>query len=357
MGETGPTAEIAEQVSKELLKWFRWERIPLKDRNFDCVKQEKHKHPTKKQKHTHPTDVVFKYRDPYLNRVVLFNTDLKSYSKTSIGAPNIRGALKSLAQTIDCARVSQEWQSRYDFDDGAEVRGLLFVYNHDAEFDDSFERFLVPERVQQENDADEERVSNIHSIPLEANQVIHMIEPRTIAYLQTIVNDAAVLHRDGTLPARNYYFFYPDQKLHKVHSERLDRPATVELLCGPYLIVGHDAVYKLNEVTEMKEQTFGSGYVIYYNRPGNTHLEFMYLFDVLSSYQILDGENQIRIRVTHHSPHAQIKSNYKKAINDYVHDWGFAEYLSSKIEAIDFQVLNVMKQSFSKAELGWERDK
>lgn len=352
-GETNPTAEIADKISKELVKWFRWTRMPPKDRNFDCLKQEKHAHANKKQKHTHPTDVVFRYVDPYLNRTILLNTDLKSYAKSSIGAPNIRAALKSLAQTIDCARVSAEWSGRYDVQDegDSEVRGLLFVYNHDAEFDGNFDRFLSPAKAPI---AEEGSAGNVNNLPLEAGQIIHLMEPKTIAYLQTIVADAAKLHLAGTFPVKGYYFHYPDQKLHKAHFERFERPATAELMCGPYMVIGHEAVSKYDEDSKEVKQTFSAGYVIYYNRPGASHYEFMYLFDVLSNYQLLDGENQIRIRVAHHAASQQIKSNYLKAIESYVKDWGDDGYLRSKLEMINFEVLDVMKQSFSKTNVGWD---
>lgn len=39
-GDTGSIAQVAAIVSKDLLKWFRWDQIPLKDRNSDCVKAE-----------------------------------------------------------------------------------------------------------------------------------------------------------------------------------------------------------------------------------------------------------------------------------------------------------------------------
>jgi hypothetical protein len=344
-GETGPTAEIAAKISNNIMKWFKWERLGPRDRNFDCVKSQKHARANKTQKHTHPTDVVFKYIDPYLGQVILLNTDLKSYSKSSIAKPNVRGALRSLAQTVECARVSQEWKERYDLDGGAEIRGMLFVYNHDAEFDESFERFLVPPKSQSKDPED----ADVSGIPLVAGQYIHLMEPRTIVYLQMIVLDMAVLVRDQTFPTKDYFFFYPDQKLHKAHLEPYARPATVEMLCGPYLVIGHDYVQHGDT------RTFGAGYVIYYNRPGETHLEFMYLFDVLSGYQILDGENQIRIRVAHHAPHQQIRSNFIRAKQHYIRDWGGDDYLSSKLDAIDFEVLDVIKTAFSKTQLGWEQ--
>jgi len=129
-GETAGIAELANKISKELFEWFKWERVPVLDQNFRCVKQEKHA-PRKKTDHTHPVDVVFHYVDPYLGRRVLLNTDLKSYAKGSISASAIRSALRSLAQTIDCACVSEEWSGRYDLtNESLDVRGMLFVYNN-----------------------------------------------------------------------------------------------------------------------------------------------------------------------------------------------------------------------------------
>lgn len=352
-GETGPTAEIAAQVSNKLLKWFRWERFPLKDRNFDCLKTEKHARANKKQKHTHPTDVVFFYRDPYLNRRILFNTDLKSYAKSSITGPNVRSALRSLAQTIDCARASSVWKVTYDVEESDEIRGLLFVYNHDADFDDGFERYFAPSK--RKPPSGEEASSDVGGIPLEPGQLIHIIQPRTIAYMQTILNDVSAMHMEGTFPKANYFFYYPDQKLHKVRLERQHRPATIEALSGPYFIVSHDAVVTRDETSGEIRQTFGEGAVVYYNRPGKTHSEFMYLFDVLSSCQLLDGEKQIRIRVAHHNPDPAIKSHYRRAIKAFVHDWGFDDYIQSKLNAISFEVLDIQKQSFSLTKLGWDQ--
>lgn len=354
-GETAPIAEIADKISKELFRWFKWDRVPLKDRNFVCVKQQKHPHPNKKQEHTHPVDIVFEYLDPYLNQRILFNTDLKSYKKASITPPNIRGALKSLAQTIDCARVSPEWRQRYDKTGDSEIRGLLFVYNHDAEYDSNFGTFLIPPKAKTESDGSSEvKALNADSLPLEAGQMIHLVEPRTIAYMSTILSDVSRLHTDGKFPKLNYHFFYPDLKLHKAHSDKNFRPATIEMITGPFLIVEHDEVIKYDESDRTSKELFGPGYVIYYNRTGKTHLEFMYLFDVLSGYQILDGASILRIRVAHPTPHSELRSNFKRAIEMYIHDWGFDEYKRNRLEAIELEILNVQKHSFSQQDIGWE---
>lgn len=351
-GETSQIAEMANRVSKDIFKWFKWERIPLMDQNFDCKKQEKHA-PTKQQKHSHPVDVVFKYNDPYLDNPILLNTDLKSYNKSSMTSPNIRGALKSLAQTIDCSRISNEWQSRYDTAGLAEIRGLLFVYNHDTEWDKDFAKLLLPPKKKEE--VGDEKGLVAKSLPLEEGQLIHIIEPRTIAYMTTVIADAQRLHAEGSFPAKNYYFFYPDLKLHKARGDKYSRPATIEMICGPFLIVEHDEIKKHDETTEMTEVTYQSGFVIFYNRAGNSHLEFMYLFDVLSTYQILDGSNKLRIRVAHHSPNVDIRSHFKRAIEMYVHDWGFDEYKKNRLEGIELEIIEIHKTSFSQVDIGWER--
>ncbi|MCQ4437276.1 hypothetical protein NO135_19980, partial [Clostridioides difficile] len=86
-GETSAIAKMAVRVSDDLFEWFRWKRIPLPDLNFDCVKTATHA--PSKDKHTHPVDAVFHYTDPYLNKIIYMNTDLKSYASGSIDANGI----------------------------------------------------------------------------------------------------------------------------------------------------------------------------------------------------------------------------------------------------------------------------
>ena len=185
--------------------------------------------------------------------------------------------------------------------------------------------------------------------------MIHVVEPRTIAYMTTIVADAQRLHTEGTFPSTNYYFFYPDLKLHKARGDKYSHPATIEMICGPFLIVEHAEITKYDEVSKETNVTYQPGFVIFYNRPGNSHLEFMYLFDVLSSYQILDGSNKLRIRVAHHSPNKNIRSNFNRAIDMYIHDWGFDDYKRGYLESIEFELIEIQKSSFSQVEIGWER--
>lgn len=127
------------------------------------------------------------------------------------------------------------------------------------------------------------------------------------------------------------------------------------MLCGPFFVVGHDEVKKNDETTDTLVKTYDSGYVVFYNRAGDSVEEFMYLFDVLSSYQLLDGDKIIRIRVAHFSPHQDIRSRFKAAIEMYIVDWGFDEYKRHLLNSIEFEIVEIQKSSFSKVDLGWER--
>lgn len=350
-GETSQISRMAEYVSDELLSWFKWQRIALKDQNFDCVKVAKH---SQKEKHTHPVDAVFWYDDPYLNKRILLNTDLKSYASGSIDASKIYPALKSISQTIDCAKVSDEWLTRYELTGGAfEVRGMLFVYNHDANYDGSFYELLS--RPVQKRGRKVETPYKLDQLPIQPGQSVHILEPQLISYLSTVVADANSLHRNGTFPETTYEFYYPELKLHKTHGARFDRPATVEMLAGPFLIIRHDQVIKFNESTKVSEERYPSGVVIYYNRPGASPEEFMYFLDILSNYQLLDGAQKVRVRFACHQSAQDIHSNFKRAKLLYAREWGFDVHKMNRLDDIEVASVEVVKHSFSRTNIGWER--
>lgn len=349
MAETSNIAEMANKISSELFKWFKWNRLNLMDQNFLCMKQDKHKPKNKNAEHTHPVDVVFHYMDPYLNKRILLNTDLKSYAKSTVADyAKLRESLKSLARTIECARISQDWKEKYSiFTDTTEIRGMLFIYNHSGDYDRNFYD------VFKKNEKDPNKCIKIESIPLVKNQQIHIISPLIINYMTTIISDMQRLHQEGTFPSKNYYFHYPDLSLHRVHGSRQDRPATVELICSPYLIIEHDDIIKCNEDSGVPEITYPKGYVIYYNKPGSSSNEFLYLLDTLSKYQILDTDKCLRIRVAFPSYSKNIRSNFKAAIERYIRDWGFNEEMHKKLNKIEFSVIEITKTVYCQTEIGW----
>lgn len=352
-GETSKIAEIANKLSKEVFDWFRWDRVPLVDQNFPCSKQAKHA-PTKTAAHTHPVDVVFSYVDPYLGKRVFLNTDLKSYAKTSIKPGEIRSALKSLAQTIDCARSSDAWNTRYNLkNEESEIRGLLFVYNHDGEYDKSFQDLFKPKQYKSASEEAEsiEKATNLSSLPVESDMYLHIVEPRLISLMTTMRADVNRLIADGTFPRRNYRFFYPDLKLHKTHGDEYARPATVEMICGPFMIVEHDEV----RATADSPDAYPNGVVIFYNRPGNSAEEFLYFIDTLSNLQLLKGAHPIRVRVLHDAPCSELRSHFKRAVELYILEWGFDSAKRDRLESIELELVEIVRTRFSSIELGWER--
>ncbi|MFI8616201.1 hypothetical protein ACIGHN_11900 [Acidovorax sp. NPDC077693] len=351
-GERSAIAKMAERVSDDLFDWFKWKRIPVRDQNFDCIKPVHA--PKKNSNHNHPVDVVFTYHDSYLNKNIYLNTDLKSYAAGSIDSSNIVSALKSLAQTIDCAHVSEEWQSRYVLEEHSyEVRGLLFVYNHDADYDKNFYDVLyAPVKGRGKG---EPKAVRLDTLPIQDGQCLHVAEPSLISYLTSVIADANSLHAAGTFPEKQYEFFYPDMKLHKTSGERFSRAATIEMLSGPYLIIRHDTVKKYNESTGKLEERFGEGYVIYYNRSGGSAEEFAYFFDILSGFQIVDGTHSLRVRLVHKSPASDARSNFSRGIDLYCRDWGLDRYRRERFGQIEFEIVSLTRYSFSRTEIGWDR--
>ena len=236
MSETGNIEELAKLVSNDIFKWFKWKTCALKDTDWQCV-IDSH------EKRTHPADVVFYYDDPYSGNVIYINTDLKSYKKGSIGSSSISKALSSLSISVECANLSEDWQNKYLANDIGfdRVIGMLFIYNHDDEFDkdlieviDSidFEKINVPENVK-----------------------LLLLDPQKIRTLVNVVTDMKGLVADNLLPRTEYTFFYPDLVMAKRHGEEWSQPASIEALTSPWLIIKHRATVDIEE-----------GFVIYYHK-------------------------------------------------------------------------------------------
>ncbi|WP_445013436.1 hypothetical protein, partial [Pseudomonas syringae] len=142
--EDGANGLIVQRLPNEIIPWLKWKSHPPSDQNFECVLPQKHNPPktepdSKQKAHNHPTDAVYSYIDPYTEKTIALNTDLKSYATGSIKQFAMRKALKSLAHSIDCARYSDEWKIRYSLtQEDLEIRGMLFVYNHDGGWDSTF---------------------------------------------------------------------------------------------------------------------------------------------------------------------------------------------------------------------------
>ena len=279
MSETANTEEIARLLSESIFSKFGWQQCGPYNQNFECVELELHR---KKKAKSHPGDVVFRVPDPYLGLDVYLHTDLKSYGKDSIEKADLKSILRSLAITVDCANKSPGWTKLYDQTEGNHVvHGLLFIYNHDQQYDKDFLSVL-----QQIGDG-------IPQLP--DGKRIYVIGPERALYLFNVASDILYLQGKKQLPDDTHIrFFHPDLENTKILTNQLG-PATVESLLSPWQVLYHN---------DSAKGAPAPGYVIYYSGSGADVDEFLYLLDFIFTYQILGDDANIQIRLPNADKHA-----------------------------------------------------
>lgn len=335
MSETKNIAAIAGKIQNEIFKVFHWQLHAQEDANFDCVSSD-HMSENGQKKKTHPGDVVYHYFDPYLNRRVFLHTDLKAYSKSSIKQNKIRDALKSLAMTVECAAVTNSWRTKFQSteEDPFEVRGLLFVANHDNKSPGRFRELL--------------KGIALRNIPVAKGQTLHILGPDNIADLFSIATDIklSILDKDiSTL----YRFFYPDLTLWKRHTAEDERVgATIEMLLSPYFVLKYSPIADEKGIVLKRR-----GSIVYYSRPGSTVEEFVYLLDSLSRYQLVNSQEDLRVRVYSRSGSKDIKNNFDKAKKRYCQMWGFEGGREQEISSISIDSIQQLSPNYKADELGW----
>jgi hypothetical protein len=337
VAETDNIALIANKIAQNIFGVFFWDLYAQNNSNFECVTPDTHRTPTDHPKKEHPGDVVYHYLDPYLNHRVYLHTDLKSYGKNSLKISKIRAALNSLAMTVECANNSSDWRVKFMQNDQEphEVRGLLFVSNHDSEapllFDETIKKI------------------GKGSIEIARSNMIHVLGPIAITNLFSVATDIRLAIQSKELSQR-YRFFYPDLTLWKrLTPDDARTAATVETLLSPYFILKHDKVLEDNGDTVLQRQ----GSLVYYSRVGDTVDEFVYLLDSLSRYQLVNANEQIRIRMTNRNRSATYKNNFAKAKTKYCDEWKFDEGRAAEIEAITIDSINQISPNYSPDEIGW----
>jgi hypothetical protein len=328
VSETINIAEIAVKISKDIFKHFLWKTHQKHDDNFKCINAE-HLGNGKKPKDTHPGDVVFFYEDPYLGKRIYLHTDLKSYAKDSINSTSLRSAFKSLCMTVECANESSEWRNKYSVDASElhEVRGMLFIHNHDNNYDKPF--YEAIDKI------------DLQALPVAPGSIIHFLGPQDIQRLYSIGNDIIRLKSDDELP-KEYTFYYPDLVMSRRQGDVWGQSATIESLTGPYIIIKHQAT-----------ESYGAGYVIYYNRPGNSPEEFEYFIDSLSRYQMLESGEKIRIRVTNENAIDDLKSVFQIAKKKYVKAWGFDPAREAILDQIEIDRITSVTSTYNPGNMGW----
>ena len=301
MAETDNIAKIAEHLVLKLFPRFIWYETGGWNQNWKCVSEEHVSKRTKKLKIpsliaedgviasatspaesetagttkilSHPSDVVFYYDEPYRPIRTYINTDLKSYKKGSITSTAIAAAIESLALTLECAELSEEWREKFVHEEKTyEIAGLLFIYNHDGEYDKDFDQLLAK--------------VNHEGLKMPNNSKILVFGPSHIRWLDNIRHDLNGLYSDHILPHEdNWCFYYPDL-VRKKNLQNSGRAATLEMLSSPYIVLSYPSV-----------DSRAAGYVFYYRGSGTRTEEFLYLLDHLTHYQMVKTGIDIRIRM------------------------------------------------------------
>lgn len=326
MAENGPTEKQAKFVSEELFEFFHWIPTPYRDQDWDCELEE---HLEFRKVKTHPADVVFYYFHPYKNKYIYIHTDLKSYSKKSINVTSSKIAVRNLSLAVECAKVSSNWHEMYNLtgDDDYDVEGLLFIFNHDGEYDGEFNQVLSS-------------ISSDDSL-LRQNCPIAVFGPDQIKQMFNIVKDLQSLIVKGKIGGKDkYFFYYPELFLSRTHGDSKSNPATIEMLNSPFMLV---------KIKNIKNE---DGFIIYYNRVPEDLDEFIYLIDTLSHFQILLLELPINIRFTKENTHGA--KLLEEAKTNYLKSWGQDNTKRTQLDLIQADTITEFTKSFNLGEISRE---
>ncbi|MFK5970058.1 MAG: hypothetical protein QM487_08085 [Candidatus Marithrix sp.] len=283
MAETHNIAEMATKLARELFPMFYWEEIKPSDQNWNCVK-EQHK------KKTHPTDAVYRFNHPYTGKLTYIIFDFKSFANTSISPEEMGKAVRNLALTLDCAMVSDGWQNLYLRDKSFDIQGCLFVYNHDNDYKNILANQL--------NSNLKKNFPN-NWPKLQKNHEITIVDPHTIIYLNSIYKDLMILSSKKQIPDLEFIGFYQPDKYLK--SQKLTGnnhykvPLMPEQLSSEIIIIRYDSGIPGKE-----------GFIVYYRGVGDNEDEFIYLIDLLFTYQIIDHASEIKLRLINSNKYSNI---------------------------------------------------
>lgn len=361
MAETQSIQKMAELASNEIFSVFGWEQLPLMNQNCKCEEQVKHRKVRKST--THPTDAVFKYVDPYSGYDIYVNTDLKSYSKGSIGKLNSKKSakraesnsdkgldsseltkvLRSLAHSTECANKSQRWKTLYvDQTSNHEIVGMLFIYNHDGGYDANFGKVLgglAPSQIELEN-----------------GYFVGVISPKKVIFLNSVAKDIKALRGDAILPmSENCWFFFPHlNRFGAIH--QTSKSATLPALMSPLFILGYQFPSGVERPANLASTKSWDqrGYYAYYGGVCEDINECKYLLDYFFKYQIADERTPVVINgMFSKDAHPVFDLAKKEFARDYYPiSKKSPEEFQKVLDKIKFRTVQSVVEKFSETELG-----
>lgn len=325
-GESSNISKMAEFLSDEVFSEFFWEKVGPVNENWPCEESEKH------SCSTHPADVVFYYDEPYTQERTYVHCDLKSYAKTSIQTNAIQNALTSLAKQVACAEKSDTWRKRYMHENvNPSVCGLLFVYNHDGEYDRTFHSHLTSVKQDKLN--------------LPKGSKLCVLGPEDVFWLDNVRYEIRQMRgKAGTdkLPdAKHCRYFYPQLDRHANIQPIKARAATIEMLTSSWIVLEY-------EKQERK------GMIVFYRRSGETEAEFVYLLDYLRHYQLLNSQTDIVVKTLAetNATHAMFQKAQHTYISGFCGESG--SDLADYVKAIKFSRMTQVVTTFSTEEIGMD---
>lgn len=323
MAETISIAKMADKLSLELFNDFHWERVGEANANWECV-DERH------SEKTHPSDVVFYYDNPYSLSRTYVTCDLKSYAVASIQRATIATAATRLARSLACAEKSSDWQGRYLHQNVTpEICALLFIYNHDGDYDSNFQHLVS--------------AIDYQKLEIPPGSKMFVLGPKDIFWLNNVRYDIVYMRGNGELPPKNKCaFHYPQLALRKNVQPQKAKAATLEMLTGPWIIMEYQPL----------QGPMRRGFLIYY-RPRGEHIEeFLYLLDYLLHYQVLDEDTEVHIKTIDPDPGSH--SRFSRAIDQYVHEHAAGEELKTILNRITFSEISNLRLKFSEQQIAME---
>lgn len=353
MAENESIAEVAERVGRDLLSFFKWKpcREEAMNKDYVCTNEE---HLAQEVGHskTHPCDASFHYKDPYTGEYIFFYVDFKSFAETTLVPSKIKPEIKKLAECISCAAHNEDWKLAHDEHTGcADIRGLLFLLNHDGLYkgniiekifalDDGTEnksRKLIPDAniVEQSGSKLKKQKTEysikIDDLEIEEGQQIHIFTPQDVRFMQKIKDDFTMLS-GGQDAAFNYddknQFFVPNMRNHKLsHADSETFPATIESICGGVVIIIVDRKPNNRRGTEQPSRLC----IVYYQGVCDEPDEFLYIFDKLAHFQMLKKDVEIKIQLTGEQVNKSYRSYFSKAQEQYKEVWSANEVFTSGI--------------------------
>lgn len=327
MAETANIAKMAELLSTDLFAEFHWTRTGSMNINWQCEDANHHRN-------THPSDVVFHYDEPYVAARTYVNCDLKSYARGSITSAGMRAAVESLALSLACAEKSDEWQRLYvNTRFTPAICGLLFVYNHDGEYDRDFAGIM--------------REINVSTLRVPKGSKLVVFGPDRIWWLDNVKNDILQMRGRGHLPSKDKCrFFYPDLVRRKLVQHQHAKAATLEMLTSPWIML---------EYLQDDGQT-RHGVDVYYRGPCESEDEFTYLIDWVLHYNIVRNDAVVRIKTL--ASDRLASTYFERAKEHYIGNFagnGAAE-MTKRLKVITYQQIATVKTQFSDINIGMGYD-